>query len=484
MMCHVCGHENQSSLIEDRFIMSEKNILRVANPANGELIMELEFTSSTALHEAFDKASEAQKTWCKSSIDDRLDVLSKFAKLLSAQQDDLAKILSSEMGKPIQQSRAEIKGTDSRIQFFLEHCAEVLAEQLVLDDPENCLQEGITRDPLGVIANISAWNYPYLIGSNVFVPGLLTGNAILYKPSEYATLTGLEIARLFKEAGLPDGLFTTVVGNGEVGAQLFDLDIKGVFFTGSYQTGKKVAAAAAKKLIKVQLELGGKDPIYIADDGDHSVAAEAVAEGAFYNNGQSCCAVERIYVHESVYDDFVEEFCDQVKSYCIGDPSSDDTFIGPVARAAHIEYLETQAKDAEAKGAKAVLGTGRRLEREGHFFDPTVYTEVNHDMLLMKEESFGPIIGIQKVKTDAEAITLMKDSAYGLTAGVFCLAGARAEAILDPINCGSVYWNCCDRVSPRLPWSGRGQSGLGLTLSKEGLLAFTQPKAWHWRSLE
>jgi acyl-CoA reductase-like NAD-dependent aldehyde dehydrogenase len=209
-------------------------------------------------------------------------------------------------------------------------------------------------------------------------------------------------------------------------------------------------------------------------------AAEATADGAFYNTGQSCCSVERIYVHERVHDQFVEAFVETVKGFVVGDPLDDRTYIGPLTRAAQIAVLEDQIADAEAKGGKVAVG-GHRLARKGNYFEPTVVTGADHRMKLMVDESFGPVIGIQSVGGDDEAVGLMNDTTYGLTAGVYAKDRARAEPILEKVNAGSAYWNCCDRVSPRLPWSGRGHSGVGSTLSKEGIVAFTQPKAWHLR---
>jgi acyl-CoA reductase-like NAD-dependent aldehyde dehydrogenase len=333
---------------------------------------------------------------------------------------------------------------------------------------------------LGVVANISAWNYPYFVGSNVFLPALLTGNAVLYKPSEHATLTGLAIADLLYEAGVPRDIFVPVVGAGGAGRDLLAQDMDAIFFTGSYATGRKIAEAVAPRLLRVQLELGGKDPAYVCDDVDIAGAAAAVAEGAFYNAGQSCCAVERVYVHRRIADAFTDAFVEAVREYVVGDPTDERTFIGPLARGAQIAVLEDQVADAVRLGARLELG-GARREGRGFYFEPTVLTGADHRMKLMREESFGPIIGIQEVDDDAEAVALMNDTDYGLTAAVYTPDRARAERILARVNAGTVYWNCCDRVSPRLPWTGRKHSGLGVTLSLAGIRAFVQPKAWHLR---
>ena len=351
----------------------------------------------------------------------------------------------------------------------------------MLDDKAGRLEERISHEPLGVIANISAWNYPYFVGSNVFVPALVAGNAVLYKPSEYATLTGLKIAEMLHAAGVPEDVFVPVVGGGEIGAALLRQPVDGVFFTGSYATGAKIAAAAGKRMIKVQLELGGKDPIYVADDVDVKAAATAVADGAFYNTGQSCCSVERIYVHQKVAQAFVDAFVAEVKGYKAGDPLDESTYIGAVTRRPQLDVLKRQVAEAKRKGAKVVLG-GASLRGKGNRFAPTVLTGVDHTMAVMRDESFGPIIGIQVVGDDDEAVALMNDTEYGLTAGVYARDEKRAKRILARLEAGSVYWNCCDRVSPRLPWSGVKHSGMGLTLSTYGIQAFTRPKAWHLRS--
>jgi len=286
---------------------------------------------------------------------------------------------------------------------------------------------------------------------------------------------------MLHEAGVPKDVFIAVVGGGATGSALLRLPIDGVFFTGSYATGARIGAAAGRKMIKVQLELGGKDPVYVCDDVDVNAAAEAVADGAFYNTGQSCCSVERIYVHEKIHDAFVAAFVGKVKGYKIGDPMEESTYIGAITRRPQLTVLARQVADAKKKGAKLLTG-GRAIKRRGNWFEPTVFANVDHRMALMRDESFGPIIGIQKVNDDAEAVRLMNDTEFGLTAGVYTPDEKRARKLLAQVHAGSAYWNCCDRVSPRLPWSGVGHSGIGLTLSTYGIQTFTRPKAWHLRS--
>jgi acyl-CoA reductase-like NAD-dependent aldehyde dehydrogenase len=456
--------------------------LTVTNPATGKVIERLNADTLPEVRAKYEAARAAQPQWASLPLRKRLDVIRRFRSAIESNRDELAEILTGEVGKPITQSHNELKGLLARLDFFISESPRVLRREIVLRDREASMSEKITAEPLGVVANISAWNYPYFVGGNVFVPALLMGNAVLYKPSEFAARTGLAIARLLSECGVPEGIFTPLIGAGEVGSALLRQEIDGVFFTGSYQTGRKIAQSVAGRMIKLQLELGGKDPTYVCADVDVKTAAASLADGAFYNTGQSCCSVERIYVHESIFASFVDAFVKTVKSFRIGDPMDKRTYIGPLTRRGQVDVLEEQVSDARTKGARLLTG-GKRIRGRGNFFAPTVLTDVTHDMKVMREESFGPIIGLMPVTGDAQAIELMNDTDYGLTAGVYTTDERRAESILRKINAGSVYWNCCDRVSPRLPWSGLKNSGIGLTLSRYGIQAFTRPKAWHLREV-
>jgi acyl-CoA reductase-like NAD-dependent aldehyde dehydrogenase len=451
-------------------------VLKVVNPATGEALREVAEDGTEEIARRVQKARKAQADWARTPLAERKVALSGFAAAVAQRKDELAMLLTSEMGKPIAQSRNELIALQSRVKFFLGHVESALADEVVHD--ERGWRERISYEPLGVVANISAWNYPYFVGSNVFVPALLAGNAVLYKPSEFATLTGLAITEALHQSGVPGAVFAPIVGGGEAGRALLEQKVDAVFFTGSYATGQKVAEAAARQLMKLQLELGGKDPVYVTDDVEVAATARAVADGAFYNNGQSCCSVERLYVHERVHDAFVEAFVEEVNRFVVGDPLDERTYIGPVAREAQLRVLEEQVADARAKGARLLTGGGR-LDRPGFYFAPTVFADADHGMALMRDETFGPLIGIQEVKDDAEALRLMNDTEYGLTAGVYTKDEPRAQRLLAGVHSGSAYWNCCDRVSPRLPWSGRRHSGVGVTLGVAGIRAFVQPKAWH-----
>jgi len=463
--------------------MPSLKILKIRNPATGELVAEVPADDAASVAAKAAAARTAQQAWAARPMAERLAVIQRFRAAVVAGHDALAETLTREVGKPITQSKNELNGLLPRLDFFLEQAEGALRDEHVFDG--GGMREQVSHVPLGVVANISAWNYPWFVGCNVIVPALLTGNAVLYKPSEYATLTGAAIVRLLHGAGVPPAVLACIAGGAEAGGALVEEPtvsmVDGLFFTGSHATGVRIAQALAGRLVKLQLELGGKDPSYVRADADMKSAAESLADGAMYNTGQSCCSVERIYVHESIHDAFVEHFVAAVKGFKGGDPMDEATYVGAVTRAPQLAVLEAQVADALAQGATLLCG-GRRGAGPGQFFEPTVLVNVNHRMTLMREESFGPLIGIQKVRSDDEALALMNDTRYGLTAGVYTRDEAAARALLARVHAGTVYWNCCDRVSPRLPWSGVGDSGVGLTLGSEGIRTFTRPKAWHLRS--
>jgi acyl-CoA reductase-like NAD-dependent aldehyde dehydrogenase len=452
--------------------------LKIHNPATGVLLAEPNADDAASVAAKAATARAAQPAWARVPLAEKLAIVQRYRAGIVAELEALATTLTLEMGKPISQARNELNGLLTRIDFFLEQTENAIRDEHVFDGAG--MHEQISHIPLGVVANISAWNYPWFVGNNVIVPALLTGNVVLYKPSEHASLTGLHISRLLRAAGVPSAVLQCLVGAGEVGASLLAQRLDGVFFTGSHATGVRIAQAVAPQLLRLQLELGGKDPSYVREDADPLAAAESLADGAMYNTGQSCCSVERIYVHASLHVAFVEHFVATVKGMRSGDPLQPDTYIGAIARSPQLALLQAQVDDALAKGATLHCG-GRSRPGPGHWFEPTVLSGVHHGMEIMREESFGPVIGIQKVSSDAEAVALMNDTRYGLTAGVYTRDEVKARELLAQVNAGTVYWNCCDRVSPRLPWSGHGHSGVGLTLSTYGIQAFTRPKAWHLR---
>ena len=402
--------------------------MRIINPATEEVISEVQEDTGQSLDKKFQSLKTNQPAWQQVALKERIRIIKKFGSLLEENKEKLASVLTSEVGKPLQQSRNELGGAQVRIKWLTDNASKYLSDEIMTD--EAGMQEKISYEPLGVICNISAWNYPYLVGVNVFVPALLGGNAVLYKPSEYATLTGMEIARLLYEAGVPKNVFELGLGGKYTGELLLELPFDGYFFTGSYNTGKYIYGKVASKMVPCQCELGGKDPLYVADDiEDIKAVAASTADGAFYNNGQSCCAVERIYVHEKIYDQYINEFIKEVKSWKIGSPVEEGVYIGPLSRQEQLSVLEQQCADAVSKGATILTG-GKKIDGKKYFFEPTVLVNVNHSMAVMKDETFGPLIGIMKVKNEEEAIQLMKDTEYGLTTAVYSADKKKAEHIL------------------------------------------------------
>lgn len=453
--------------------------ISITNPATGQAIGTISPATAATVQQPYAAAKAAQPQWAATPLSQRLACIARFHALLEEQLEALALTLTSETGKPLQQARNEINGARGRIQYFLQHSEKYLGEEWVTT--EGLTKEKITYEPLGVIANISAWNYPYLVGVNVFIPALIGGNAVLYKPSEYATLTGRHIHRLLLQAGVPEGVLQLVEGNGTTGAALLQLPLDGYYFTGSHATGQKIATALAGRMVPLQMELGGKDPLYVMDDvADIKAVADAVLEGVMYNAGQSCCAVERVYVQAGVYDAFCTAIQAAAAAIKTGDPLAPDTDLGPLTRREQVGLLQAQVADALEQGAQ-VLYQAPAVPQAGNYFPLSLLTGVHHGMRIMHEESFGPVVGIQKVQDDQEATALMNDTEYGLTAAVYGQSAERAAAIMAHMHSGTVYFNCCDRVSASLPWSGRKHSGIGSTLSYQGIRAFVQPKAWHWR---
>jgi acyl-CoA reductase-like NAD-dependent aldehyde dehydrogenase len=459
-------------------VVREEHSLEVHNPATGERIRSVAVTDAREIERKVERARRAQSAWAARSYDERAAVVRAFRDLLETEAEEIARVTTGEVGKPIVQSRNEVRGVLGRIEWNLARVGAVIAPRVVTDAGPGSVEERVTHDPVGLVAHVSAWNYPYFVGLNTIVPALLAGNAVLYKPSEHATLTGLRVVDMMHRSGVPVDVVQTIVGGGGVGAALVAADIDMVCFTGSYETGRRVARSVADRFVRLQLELGGKDGAYVCDDVDVETTAFAVAEGAFYNGGQSCSAIERVYVHDSVFDSFLDAFVDVVGAYRTGDPEDEHTDIGPLARTEQIDVLESQVADAVAKGARVVCG-GSRIDGPGSWFEPTVLVDVDPTMSVMRDESFGPVIGLQRVRDDDDARACLDDTDFGLGAAVFSRDRSRAEQVLRGLEVGNAYWNRSDRSSVSLPWAGRRHSGMGVSMSESGVRAFVREKAWH-----
>jgi acyl-CoA reductase-like NAD-dependent aldehyde dehydrogenase len=406
-------------------------MLKIINPATEQVIAELPSSSASEVEAAYLQARQAAAGWAAIPYAERARIVGNFRRNLAEAHSQAAQTLTSEMGKPLVQAEREIQGALDRIDWFLAETPRHLGREIVRVNPP--MSEELHYEPLGVVGTISAWNYPYLVGINVMIPALLTGNALLYKASEFVSLTGRLIGELWQASGLPQGVFTALCGDGRVGECLVAQPLDGFFFTGSYATGKKIAESLAGRFIPSGFELGGKDASYVRRDASVAAAAAALADGAFYNAGQSCCAVERIYVEASIYEEFVEHFVRETKTLPLGDPLDPQTSFGPLTREAQRAVLEGQVADALSKGAREVLPGGRQAGK-GYFYRPVVLADTSAAMTIMREESFGPVIGIQKVSGDEEAISLINDSPYGLTSGIYGGSEEQARNIGRRLN--------------------------------------------------
>ncbi len=369
--------------------------------------------------------------------------------------------------------------------YRLEHMLATAGDVLSPEHPpgKGNLEYVITHEPVGVVLDIAAWNYPLLIAVNVIVPGVLAGNAVLVKHSARTPLCGQAFEECMRQAGAPDGLVKNLILTHAHTAELIDDPAIGfVSFTGSVRGGHEVYANVAKRFIGATLELGGKDPAYVAPDADFDFAVENLVDGAFYNAGQSCCGIERIYVHESLYDRFVEAYAEKVKGYVLGDPMDEATTLGPLAQESATGFLADQVNEAVAKGARLLAGgKPTQVNGKGRFFEPTVVADATHGMRIMTEESFGPVVGIARVKDEDEAIRLMNDSDYGLTASVWTADAATADRVGRQVHTGTFFQNRCDFLEPCLPWVGVKDSGLGCSLSDYGFHQLTRLKSYHLR---
>lgn len=449
-------------------------MLVITNPASHVLVARIEEDSESFINAEFQRL-KAYDFSAAHDLAARKQALLSAADAMLKEQEGLARLLSQEMGKPITQARAEIADTASRMQFVALKLASVGDQRTLQKQPH--LTEAIRFEPLGVVLCISAWNYPYFVSTNVIIPALLAGCRVMFKPSELAMLSGIKLVEILQQQPALKDAITVIKGGKDIGKRLVQLPFDGIFFTGSEPAGFAIKADIGSRMIRSQFELGGKDAAYICDDSDLERAVRAVVSGAFYNCGQSCCSIERIYVHQQVAAQFKDMLSRAVANLVIGDPQDDATFIGPLTRPEQINLLERQIACAQEKGAEVLCG-GQRASMTGNYFLPTVIWNANDAMEVMREESFGPIVGVEIVDSDEEAITKINASRFGLTAAVFTRDEIRAELILSQLDVGTVYWNCCDRVSPRLPWSGRKHSGMGVTLSTLGMEMFYKPKAW------
>lgn len=451
------------------------------SPVDGSVIARRQPTSIKELEATLASARQAQKQWARVSLNERKAYILNFLREIELINSEVTVELAWQMGRPVRY-QGELKSLKDRVFALLGIADEALGDYLPRQDQN--VDRKIKRVPKGVVMSIVPWNYPYLSAVNSVVPALLAGNAVLLKHSEQTLLVGERLEHAFKKAGLPKGLFNNVFLSHEMSDHIIRNGlVDHVSFTGSVGGGRKIAQAAASKFTSVTLELGGKDPAYVRSDANLDQAAESIVDGAFFNSGQCCCGIERVYVHESAYDSLVERMASITSDYVLGNPLDDQTTLGPMASKRFADNVRAQVSDAESKGAINLINSGRFAKDTGSdaYVMPHLLVGVDHRMEVMREETFGPVVGVMMVKSDEEAIALMNDSVYGLTASIWTQDTDVAETIGDQLETGTVFMNRCDYADPYLAWTGVKDTGMGASLSVLGFQSLTRPVSYHFK---
>ncbi|MDH3593283.1 MAG: aldehyde dehydrogenase family protein [Rhodospirillales bacterium] len=457
--------------------------LKCITPVDGSVYVERPLSGAAEVEAAVDRARAAQTAWKYVPIAERQALLTKAVDAFVARKAEIAEEISWQMGRPVGQSPGEVGGFEERARYMIEAAPNALADVGV--GPKEGFTRFIRRDPLGVVFVVAPWNFPYLTAVNSIVPALMAGNAVILKHSAQTPLCAERFAEAFETAGLPKGIFQHLHLGHRAALDLIGHEgIDFVAFTGSVPAGHAVQDAAAKRFIGLGLELGGKDPAYVRADVKLDHAVENVVDGAFFNAGQSCCGIERVYVHEAVYEPFVEGVAELVGTYVLGNPLEAGTTLGPMVRASAADFVRGQIAEAVGAGAKALVDpAGFPADKPGTpYLAPQVLVDVDHTMRVMSEESFGPVVGIMKVASDLEAVRLMNDSAFGLTASIWTTDERAAIEIGTQVETGTWFMNRCDYLDPALAWTGVKDSGRGCTLSVIGYEQLTRPKSFHLRT--
>ncbi|MGH8677693.1 MAG: aldehyde dehydrogenase family protein [Burkholderiales bacterium] len=455
---------------------------KTISPVDGRVYVERPLATDGAIQQTMEHARHAQTQWRRVAIEERAAVVTRFIDSFVARKQAIAEEISWQMGRPVSQSPGEVRGFEERARYMVSIAAQALAE--IDTGPKEGFRRFIRREPLGVVLTLAPWNYPYLTSVNSIVPAIMAGNAVILKHSNQTPLCAERYAECFKEAGLPDSVFQFVHCTHEQTARMIASPlIDFVCFTGSVAGGHAVQHAAAQRFVGTGLELGGKDPAYVRADANLAHAVENLVDGAFFNSGQSCCAIERIYAHEAIYHEFVDGFVELARNYRLGNPLDPEVNLGPMVRTRAADFARGQVQDAVASGAQSLIDAKHfPADQPGTpYMAPQVLVNVNHSMRLMDEESFAPVIGIMKVKSDQEAIALMNDSDYGLTAAIWTSDPDAALRIGERVETGTWFMNRCDYLDPALAWTGVKDSGRGCTLSRVGYEQLTRPKSYHLR---
>ncbi|MQT11361.1 aldehyde dehydrogenase family protein [Segnochrobactrum spirostomi] len=453
------------------------------SPIDGSELARRPAASAAAIDAALAGARKAQAAWAAVPIAERSKAVLAFLDAMLAMNQEIVPELAQQMGRPVRYG-GEFRGFEERVRYCVDIAEEALAP--VVPTPKEGFRRLIKRTPVGIVFVVAPWNYPYLTAVNTIAPALIAGNAVILKHAAQTILVGERFQAAMDKAGLPKGLFTNLVLSHEDTSRILASGaVNHVNFTGSVAGGKAIEKAAAGTFTSLGLELGGKDPAYVRADANVEFAIENLVDGAFYNSGQCCCGIERIYVHESHYDRFVDGFVALTKQYKLGNPLDEASTLGPMANVRFADWVRKQTAEAIAKGAVAHIDPkDHPADKAGTaYLAPQVLTNVDHTMSVMMEESFGPVVGIMKVKDDEEAVRLMNDSPYGLTASIWTQDIATAEALGDRVETGTVFMNRCDYLDPALAWTGVKDTGRGASLSVIGYHMLTRPKSFHLREI-
>jgi acyl-CoA reductase-like NAD-dependent aldehyde dehydrogenase len=456
--------------------------VRIISPVDGRVFAERPVATGAEIEAAVARAKAARRDWSAAPVAERVAAVGRMVDELLAMNDEIVPELAWQMGRPVRYG-AEKRGVEERSRYMLSIAENALSPKVFTDKPG--FTRFIAREPLGTVLVIAPWNYPFLTAVNSIVPGLVAGNAVILKHASQTLLAGERFATAAERAGLPAGIFQNLVmGHEDTERLIASGAIDHINFTGSVEGGRRIERVAAGTFATLGLELGGKDPAYVRADANLGHAVENLVDGSFFNSGQSCCGVERIYVHEAVYGSFVERFIDTAKGWTLGNPLDPETVVGPMARPSFADLVREQTAEAVRKGAVAHLNSKHDLdETSSPYLAPEVLTNVNHQMAVMREESFGPVVGIMRVADDDEAVTLMNDSPYGLTASIWTDDLDAAAAVGARVETGTVYANRCDYLDPALVWTGVKETGKGGSLSEIGYHNLTQPKSYHLREV-
>jgi acyl-CoA reductase-like NAD-dependent aldehyde dehydrogenase len=452
-------------------------------PIDDSIYVERVLANQQQITTALDLAVKGQKQWRKTSITERQAICHRMIEAFVANEEEIAEQLCWMMGRPIKYAKGEVAGMAERASYMIDVAEDAL--KTIELEPLPGITRYIKRQALGVVFVVAPWNYPYLTAINAVIPAIMAGNSVILKHSAQTPLCAEQLDRAFKQAELPEGVFQYLhLSHSDTEVTIQDQRIDYVAFTGSVAGGVMVERAASGRFIGVGLELGGKDPAYVRADADITHAVESAIDGAFFNSGQSCCGIERIYVHGDVYDEFVTRAVALVKEYKLGRSNDVETTLGPVVKAGAAEFVRGQINDAVNSGAIAHIDPKSfALDKPGTaYLAPQILTNVDHSMRVMTEESFGPVVGIMKVDNDQQAIELMNDSEFGLTASVFSTDIEAALAIGEQVETGTFFINRCDYLDPALAWTGVKNSGRGCTLSSLGYDSLTRPKSFHLKN--